>query len=125
MMILAAYNLVNVVWVSGLGSDALAAVGFVSPIFMVVVDLSNGLGAGVSSSLSRKIGARDKSGADNTSMHAMSLMIIVSAMLTLVLLYFLEPMLVVMCAGVALDLSVKYGNIVFAGSILIAFTNTA
>ena len=77
MMILAAYNLVNAVWVSGLGSDALAAVGFVSPIFMVVVGLSNGLGAGVSSSISRRIGARDKSGADNTTMHAMLLTIIV------------------------------------------------
>ena len=125
MLILAAYNLVNAVWVSGLGSDALAAVGFVSPIFMVVVGLSNGLGTGVSSSISRKIGARDKSGADNITVHAMLIMIIVSVILTLVLLYFLEPMLVVMGAGVALDLAVEYGNIVFAGSILIVFTNTA
>ena len=31
MLILAAYNLVNAVWVAGLGSDALAAVGFVTP----------------------------------------------------------------------------------------------
>jgi putative MATE family efflux protein len=125
MLILAAYNLVNAVWVSGLGSDALAAVGFVSPIFMVVVGLSNGLGAGVSSSISRRIGARDKSGADNTTMHAMLLTIIVSVILTLVLLYFLEPMLLVIGAGTALDLALEYGNIVFAGSILIVFTNTA
>ena len=125
MLILAAYNLVNAVWVSGLGSDALAAVGFVSPIFMVVVGLSNGLGAGVSSSISRRIGAADKSGADNTTMHAMLLMIIVSVILTVVLLYFLEPMLLVIGAGTALDLAVEYGNIVFAGSILIVFTNTA
>lgn len=62
MLILAAYNLVNAVWVAGLGSDALAAVGFVTPIFMVVVGLSNGLGAGVSSSISRRIGAQDKEG---------------------------------------------------------------
>jgi putative MATE family efflux protein len=125
MMILAAYNLVNAVWVSGLGSDALAAVGFVSPIFMVVVGLSNGLGAGVSSSISRRIGAADKSGADNTTMHAMILTIIVSVILTFVLLYFLEPLLIVMGTGVVLDLAVEYGNIVFAGSILIVFTNTA
>ncbi|MDD4163338.1 MAG: MATE family efflux transporter [Methanothrix sp.] len=125
MMILAAYNLVNAVWVSGLGSDALAAVGFVSPIFMVVVGLSNGLGAGVSSSISRRIGAADKGGADNTTMHAMVLMIIVSVILTVLLLHFLEPLLMAMGAGVSLDLAVEYGNIVFAGSILIVFTNTA
>jgi len=125
MLILAAYNLVNAVWVSGLGSDALAAVGFVSPIFMVVVGLSNGLGAGVSSSISRRIGARDKSGADNATMHALLLTIIVSVILTISLFYFLEPMLLVIGAGTALDLALEYGNIVFAGSILIVFTNTA
>jgi Na+-driven multidrug efflux pump len=125
MIILAAYNLVNAVWVSGLGSDALAAVGFVSPIFMVVVGLSNGLGAGVSSSISRRIGAQDKDGADNTTMHAMLLMIIVSVILTFVLLYFLEPLLVAIGTGAALDLAVEYGRIVFAGSILVVFANIA
>ena len=125
MMILAAYNLVSAIWVAGLGSDALAAVGFVSPIFMVVVGLSNGLGAGVSSSISRRIGAQDKRGADNTAMHAMLLTVIVSVILTLVLLYSLEPMLAAMGAGESIDLAVEYGNIVFAGSILVVFTNTA
>jgi putative MATE family efflux protein len=125
MVILAAYNLVNAVWVAGLGSDALAAVGFVSPIFMAVVGLSNGLGAGVSSYISRRIGARDKRGADNATMHAMLLTIFVSVALTFLLLCFSEPLLVAMGAGEALDLAVEYGRIVFAGSILVVFTNMA
>ena len=125
MVILAAYNLVSAVWVAGLGSNALAAVGFVSPIFMVVVGLSNGLGAGVSSSISRRIGAQDKHGADNTAMHAMLLTVIVSVILTSFLLYFLEPMLAAMGAGESIDLAVEYGYIIFAGSILVVFTNIA
>lgn len=32
MLIMAAYNLVNAVWVSALGPDALAAVGFIRPL---------------------------------------------------------------------------------------------
>ncbi len=125
MLILAAYNLVNAIWVAGLGSDALAAVGFVSPIFMVVIGLSNGLGAGVSSSISRRIGAKDKRGADNTTMHALLLVLMVSMILTAVLLLTLEPLLSAMGAGSSLGLAMEYGNIVFSGSIFMVFTNIA
>ncbi|HPC89170.1 MAG TPA: hypothetical protein PLN19_06760 [Methanothrix sp.] len=36
MMIQAAYNLVNAVWVAGLSSAALAAVGFVIPLLRLL-----------------------------------------------------------------------------------------
>ncbi len=123
MMILAGYSLINAVWVAGLGSNALAAVGFVAPIYMVVVGLSNGLGAGVSSSISRKIGSQDKSGADNTAMHAMLLVLLVSIIATILLLAFSLPLLSAMGAGASLDMALEYGNIVFAGSIFIVFSN--
>ena len=125
MIISATYNVVNAAWVSGLGSDALAAVGFVTPIFMIVMGLSIGLGAGASSALSRRIGARDKRGADNATIHAMFLMVIVSAISTLALLRFSEPLLALMGAGDSLGLALEYGRIVFLGSILVAFTNMA
>ncbi|MBC7121469.1 MAG: polysaccharide biosynthesis C-terminal domain-containing protein, partial [Candidatus Methanosuratus sp.] len=125
MLILAAYNLVNAIWVAGLGSDALAAVGFVSPIFMVVVGLSNGLGAGVSSSISRRIGAQDKRGADNTTMHALLLVLIVSMILTTGLFIALKPLLIAMGAGDSLGPAMEYGNIIFSGSIFMVFNNIA
>jgi Na+-driven multidrug efflux pump len=31
MFLMSTYNIVNAIWVAGLGSDALAAVGFVTP----------------------------------------------------------------------------------------------
>ncbi|MDQ1282297.1 MAG: hypothetical protein QG666_85 [Euryarchaeota archaeon] len=125
MLIQAAYNLVNAIWVAGLGSDALAAVGFVTPVFMVVVGLSNGLGAGVSSSISRRIGAKDKLGADNTTMHGLLLVIVVSVIMTALLLVFSEPLLAIMGAGASLDLALEFGNIVFAGSVFMIFSNIA
>ncbi len=125
MMIQAAYNLVNAVWVAGLGSNALASVGFVTPVFMVVMGLSNGLGAGVSSSISRRIGAGDKSGADNTAIHALLLVIAVSLLTTVSLLSFAGPLLAAMGAGDALELALEYGNIVFAGSIFAVFSAMA
>jgi Na+-driven multidrug efflux pump len=32
MFLMSTYNIVNAIWVAGLGSDALAAVGFVTPL---------------------------------------------------------------------------------------------
>jgi putative MATE family efflux protein len=125
LMIQAAYSLVNAVWVAGLGPTALAAVGFVSPIFMVVIGISNGLGAGVSSAISRRIGAGDKAGADATAAHAIVLVIAVSALLTASLLGLAGPILVAMGAGSTLGLALEYGNIVFAGSILAVFSAMA
>mgnify|MGYP001092066760 CR=1 FL=1 len=125
MIISSTYNVVNAAWVSGLGSDALVAVGFVTPIFMVVMGLSIGLGAGASSAISRRIGARDKNGADNATMHAMILVVIVSVISTLILLRFSEPLMVLMGAGYALGLALEYGRIIFLGSILVVFVNMA
>lgn len=62
MILTSAYNLVDAIWVSGLGGNALAAVGFVTPLYMILVGLSNGIGAGATSAISRCIGAKTKKG---------------------------------------------------------------
>ena len=40
------YSLIDTYWVSGLGADALAAMGFVFPFFFISMALSNGIGIG-------------------------------------------------------------------------------
>jgi len=42
-------NIIDGIWVAGLGSDPLAAVGFVTPLFLAFVGFANGLGAGANS----------------------------------------------------------------------------
>ena len=39
-------NLIDSFWVSGLNSDALAALGFISPLYLVIIGLGSGVGAG-------------------------------------------------------------------------------
>ncbi len=46
MLLIMLYNLADSIWVSGLGADALAAIGFITPLFMVLIGLGNGIGAG-------------------------------------------------------------------------------
>ena len=125
MLLMSTYNIVNAIWVAGLGSDALAAVGFVTPLFMILIGLSNGLGAGVASVISRRIGAKDKAGADNAAVHAILLVLILSAVLTIPLILLTGPIVALFGAGDTAMLATEYGQIIFLGMILILFTNIA
>jgi putative MATE family efflux protein len=112
------YNLVDALWVSGLGADALAAVGFVYPLFFMALALATGLGVGAGSALSRNIGAKDKDGADAVTSHAFVLMFITVIIFTIPLFFFAESIFEMIGAGpVVGPLATIYGQIIFAGSI--------
>jgi putative MATE family efflux protein len=123
LLISSFYNLIDAAWVSGLGADALAGVGFFTPIFMVLVGFGNGLGAGASFAISKYIGEENKIKANNASIHSILLNILVSLILTVVLLVFLNPILMIMGAGQTIDYAVDYGLIILSGSIFIILSN--
>jgi putative MATE family efflux protein len=125
MFLIMAYNLADSIWVAGLGPNALAALGFVTPIFMIVMGLGNGLGAGAASLISRRIGAGNKKGADNAAIHSIILVLAISVVLTALTLIFLPNILMAMGAGETLDLALQYGYVVFGGLIFIIFSSVA
>ena len=49
MILTALYNIVDGIWVAGLGPTAIAGIGFVTPIFMILNGASVGLGNGATS----------------------------------------------------------------------------
>ncbi|MGD9491229.1 MAG: MATE family efflux transporter, partial [Methanoregulaceae archaeon] len=116
MLLLAVYNLADAIWVAGLGADELAAVGFVMPVFMVLIGLSNGLGAGATSVVSRRIGARDKEGADSAASHAILIGLGIALLLTLPLTLNIRSIAEVLGAGSVAGLAAEYGSIVFLGT---------
>lgn len=125
MLMSSLYSLIDGIWVAGLGQDALAAIGFITPVFMVVMGFSNGLGAGATSVISRFIGANNKKEADNAAVHIMILTIIFTVVVMLSLGLFLRPILELLGAGSAVELGLQYGYVVFGGSIFLIFTAAA
>ena len=123
LLISSLYNLIDAAWVSGLGADALAGVGFFTPIFMILVGFGNGLGAGAAFAISKYIGEEDKSKADNASFHSILIDIAVSIFITVVLLILLIPILDAMGAGQTISYATDYGNIIVIGSIFIILSN--
>ncbi|MCC7554351.1 MAG: MATE family efflux transporter [Methanobacteriaceae archaeon] len=125
MFLLTAYNLADSIWVAGLGPNALAALGFITPLFMVVVGLGSGLGAGANSLIARSIGSKKKHIADNTGVHAIIFTLIISILAPIILLPFLKDILLLMGAGDATQAGLDYGYIVFGFLIVILFSSVA
>jgi len=119
------YNVVDALWVSGLGPDALSAVGFFFPFFFLLMALAGGLGMGGSSALSRKIGAKDKAGADQIATHTMVLMFISAVVVTIPFLVFIEDIFIWMGAEHVAPAAAAYSRIIFAGTLVIFFANNA
>ena len=125
MLLMMAYNLADSIWVAGLGANTLAALGFITPVFMIVVGIGNGLGAGATSLIARCIGAENKKGADNAAIHSLIMTFIGAAVLTVFILFSLPGILTVMGAGESLGLAVQYGQIVFGGLIFLILSSVS
>lgn len=123
LLISSLYSLIDAAWVSGLGADALAGVGFFTPIFMILVGFGNGLGAGAAFAISKYIGEENKSKANNASIHSIFIDIIVSLITTVILFILLEPILNAMGAGQTIGYAMDYGNIIILGSIFVILSN--
>ena len=123
LLISSLYNLIDAAWVSGLGADALAGVGFFTPIFMILVGFGNGLGAGSAFAISKYIGEENKPKADNASIHSILIDIVISVILTAVLFVFLESILNAMGAAQTISYATDYGNIMILGSTLVILSN--
>ncbi len=108
-------NIIDGIWVAGLGPHPLAAVGFVTPLFLALVGFANGLGAGSNSLIARCIGAEDYEAAGNSAIHSIMLSIIVTVITTILLLIFLKPLLLLMGAGEVINETMAYGTIVIGG----------
>lgn len=124
MLLTASYNIVDGIWVAGLGQAAIAGIGFVTPIFMILNGVSVGLGNGATSSISRAVGAKNHDLANKSAAHSIFIFLIASVVLSVLLLLIQEPLLVAYGAsGQSLAEGIKYGTPLFTGLFAFMFAN--
>ena len=124
MLLTASYNIIDGIWVAGLGQAAIAGIGFVTPIFMILNGVSVGLGSGATSSISRFVGAKNHEGANKSAAHALLIFLVASILLTVILISIQEPLLRTYGAsGQNLAEGIKYGTPLFLGLIAFMFGN--
>jgi putative MATE family efflux protein len=126
MSVMTIYNLVDVFWVAGLGGGAIAAVGLFLPFMFIIMSLSNGLGVGGGSAISRRIGSKDRQGADQVAVHTLIIMIIMVVCFTIPFFLFTGNIFNVLAEESEVkEMATAYGQIVFGGSLVIFFLYVA
>ena len=114
-----AVGIAETYYVSFLGTDVLAGVALVFPIFMLMTTLSNGgLGSGVASAIARAIGGGRQKDADALVFHAVVLGVIVGALFTIGITLGGRALYSAMGGrNGSLDAALLYSTVLFAGSI--------
>lgn len=128
MVLESLFAVVDVFWVSRLGSDAIATVGLTESVLTLVFAVGLGLGMSTTAMVARRIGEKDHEGAAVSAVQAIFLGLLAAVVLGLPF-YLLAPSLLrVMGATPAIVASgVNYTRIALGGSgvVLLLFLNNA
>lgn len=91
MLIQALYNIVDSVFVSYLGENALTAVSLAYPMVMLMISVSVGTGVGINSLISRRLGAHRLQDAEKAAANGLVLMLLSSLVFVLFGLFGVRP----------------------------------
>jgi len=123
MFIQTLFNIIDTFWVGKIGPEAIAALTLAFPIAFLMIAVGSGIGTGVTSLISRFIGAGNKKGADNAAEHGIILSLVTAALFTIFGLLFVEQIFLIFgLSDLVLQYSIEYMSIIFAGSIFMFFT---
>ncbi|MBN2379422.1 MATE family efflux transporter [candidate division WOR-3 bacterium] len=123
MLVNATYNIVDTIFVGGLGHEAIAALTVVFPIQMIIVAVGSGTGIGASSLISRRLGAGFKGEANQVVGQTLGISLILGFCVALLGWGFGKPLLRVMGASdLIINDSFAYLSIIASGAVF-TFTN--
>ncbi|MBP2145656.1 putative MATE family efflux protein [Methanofollis sp. W23] len=125
MLLLSAFNIVDAIWVSGLGEEALAAVGLAFPLYMIMVGCGEGLGAGVGTAIARRVGRNDRRGANGVAAQGLILAAFLAVVFTVSMVLFSENIFGLFGDGEAAALASVYATIIFGASTIVFFSELA
>lgn len=113
MMVQAMYNIVDSVFVSRVSEEALTAVSLAFPIQLVLISAFVGLGIGINSSVSRKLGEGDIKTATNIAEHGYLLALVLYILVALLGVFFVEDFFKMFTNDpLILKYSTDYGRII-------------
>jgi MATE family, multidrug efflux pump len=123
MMVMALYNVVDTIFVGrGVGTLAIAGLSIVFPVQMVVLAIGQMIGLGSASVISRSLGAGDKEKANRVLGSAVTFTFIISLLMTISGLIFIDPLLKIFGVTPAIyPYAYDYMKIILLGTLFFAF----
>ncbi|MCC5855414.1 MAG: MATE family efflux transporter [Idiomarina sp.] len=117
---LISFNVVDTLFISFIGTEELAAVGFTFPVSFTVISLTIGLGIGTSAVIARKLGSDDNEGARQVGSSALYLAALLVGFLALLFFFLTDPIFRALGAtDDLLPLIKEYMYIWYAGAVLL------
>ncbi len=117
------YNVVDGIWVSGISTPAIVAVGAIIPSFSVLLGVSNGIGVGATSAIGYYIGTKDRKKVILAIKNAIFVFFNFTVIMTVLFIFILEPLLVSFNLGEeAIREGLNYGIPLFACSFTFVFS---
>jgi putative MATE family efflux protein len=125
MLVMASTGLIETWWVSRLGTDALAGIALVFPLYMMMQMLSAGaMGGGISSAIARALGGGRREDAGALVLHAIIVNLTIGIVCSVLVIVFGPALYRAMGGeGASLDAALRYSNVVFAGTALVWLMN--
>ena len=118
----AIFALADIIFVSRLGTDAVAAVGLTEALVTVLYAVAIGLGMGVTAMISRRIGAKDNDGAARVAGQAIWIGAIVAAIIAFIGVNFAADLLGLMGASPGvIETGQGYTTVILGGSASIIY----
>ncbi len=115
------YNLVDTAYIGRLGAPQLAALTFSFPLFFTLVSFNIGMGVGINSMVSRRLGANLRRDAANTVLHGIAATLSCAALLFLVTEISLPHLFTLLGAAAGVrELACSYMQII-AGGVFLMF----
>ena len=126
LIVTAAVAIAETSYVGVLGTAPLAAIALVFPMIMLMQMLSSGaMGGGVSSAISRALGAGDDVRANALAMHALAIGAGAGVMFSLLFIIFGRTLFASLGGrGAVLDQAMEYANVALSAALLVWLLNT-
>lgn len=122
----AAVAIAETSYIGILGTEPLAGLALVFPMVMLMQMMSSGaMGGGVSSAISRALGANDEARARELAMHALAIGTCGGLLFTVVFIGFGRPIFTALGGkGAVLEQALAYSGVLFLGAVVVWLVNT-
>lgn len=95
-------------WCAGLGNDANSSINIAGPVYWVILDIGAGLGVGVSTAISRALGAKEHERANSLASQAFVLILLISVVSGALMYLCARPLVSFTSGGLNVELSMEY-----------------
>ena len=118
----AGYSFVDVFWVSQMDPKSFFAIGVAVPIVVLIISFGRSLGIGTNSIMSRELGENDLNASYNSLLHGI-VACLVSSVIIMFSIFFLDDILMLVGAASSMDLSMQYLTPMILCPFVLIFSN--